>query len=149
MVKRLVSKDWYATHWRKIFTIWVIVFSLLVAYSLRSQRDLSNKNHKLIIRVAKAEQDIKSTGAINRARIAKADYLLCTKIYGQIVDVEEGSLALATPNYYHKLLPELSADEIINLINTAKKQVIGVEKKFDPRQCNSLPTQKLIPVKHA
>ncbi len=78
-----------------------------------------------------------------RLLVAQADYDLCHSLYSNVVSTDNDALKHATVAYYTRLLPFLTAQQAANLAAEQKAALLRQKEKFDPKQCSSLPTQKL------
>lgn len=141
------------------FVIVVLVALAVVGYVVHEQgvtKDLSVSNKAAIVRLARDEGKLEkdegkisrlqrqqaAQGKLHRRQIAASDLQLCTKLYGQIVQLEKNAAAQATVAIYHHLLPSIPLREIKALVANAQAGALKVEAQFDPKQCSTLPSQK-------
>jgi hypothetical protein len=130
------------------------VILVLVFRDVGDVRNLSQSNRMLITRLAGDEarlanvtKTLATQGETHRKQIAASDLQLCTKLYGQVVQLEKNSAATATVAIYHRLLPSIPLSDIRNLVRSAQAGALRVERQFDPAQCHQLPSQKITKAK--
>ncbi len=78
-----------------------------------------------------------------RELVAKSDFDLCTSLYRNQVATANDSLKQVSVKSYRHLLPFLTDAQAANIVAETKASLIRKKEKFDPKQCLSLPTQKL------
>lgn len=138
---------------KQALIIWMIIFSILVGYAIRTNTQAISSNKNIINQINKntkqledQQKQISKHGKINREEIARSDLSLCKSIYGQFVTLEKESEQQANFAFYKKFFPTLSDKTINELVRDSIKQAKKIEKRFDPEKCKDLPSQHLLPL---
>lgn len=89
-----------------------------------------------------ADAQIKATGAERRTLVAESDRIMCHNIYSALYDTIKESRKEVTYKKYKAILPQLSDAKIKNLVDKTRDQMAKQLQKFDPDNCDKLPSQQ-------